>query len=70
MTDADRKSPDLDTMDLTLHLERDGHTRIEGFSLDQLCQLFGVIPHDRHTAAGGAFITAQVDLPPRLSQSL
>ena len=54
----------LDTMDLTLHLERDGvlpeNTRIEGFSLDALCQLFGVVPHDRHTAAGDAFITAQV----------
>ena len=54
----------LDTMGLTLHLERDGRlpndTRIEGFSLDQLCQLFGVVPHDRHTAAGDAFITAQV----------
>ena len=54
----------LDTMDLTLHLERDGrlpqNTRIEGFSLDQLCQLFGVVPHDRHTAAGDAFISAQV----------
>ena len=54
----------LDTMDLTLHLERDGalpeDTRIDGFSLDQLCQLFGVVPHDRHTAAGDAFITAQV----------
>ena len=54
----------LDTMDLTLHLEREGalpqDTRIEGFSLDQLCQLFGVVPHDRHTAAGDAFITAQV----------
>ncbi len=24
--------------------------------------LFGVIPHDRHTAAGDAFITAQVFL--------
>ena len=54
----------LDTMDLTLHLDRDGalpaDARIDGFSLDQLCQLFGVVPHDRHTAAGDAFITAQV----------
>ncbi len=54
----------LDTMDLTLHLERDGglppDMKIDGFSLDQLCRQFGVVPHDRHTAAGDAFITAQV----------
>ena len=54
----------LDTMDLTLHLERsgafEGRQRIRGFTLDSLCELFGVIPHDRHTAAGDAFITAQV----------
>jgi DNA polymerase-3 subunit epsilon len=54
----------LDTMDLTLHLERDGalpdNMQIAGFSLDQLCHLFSVVPHDRHTAAGDAFITAQV----------
>jgi len=56
----------LDTMDLTLHLEKDGafaeREQIRSFSLDSLCELFGVIPHDRHTAAGDAFITAQVFL--------
>lgn len=56
----------LDTMDLTLHLERDGafagREQIRSFSLDSLCELFGVLPHDRHTAAGDAFITAQVFL--------
>jgi DNA polymerase-3 subunit epsilon len=56
----------LDTMDLTLHLERDGafagRPAIRQFSLDALCELFGVIPHDRHTASGDAFITAQVFL--------
>jgi DNA polymerase-3 subunit epsilon len=56
----------LDTMDLTLHLERAGAFRgrppIRQFTLDALCTLFGVIPHDRHTAAGDAFITAQVFL--------
>jgi DNA polymerase III subunit epsilon len=56
----------LDTMDLTLHLERSGafagRDRIREFTLDSLCDLFGVIPHDRHTAAGDAFITAQVFL--------
>lgn len=54
----------MDTMDLTLHLERDGafagRPAIRAFTLDALCELFGVIPHDRHTAGGDAFITAQV----------
>ena len=56
----------LDTMDLTLHLERDGafpeRERIRSFSLDTLCEMFDVIPHDRHTAPGDAFLTAQVFL--------
>jgi len=56
----------LDTMDLTLHLERRGafagRERIHEFTLDSLCEMFGVIPHDRHTAGGDAFITAQVFL--------
>ena len=56
----------LDTMDLTLHLERDGafagRPPIRQFTLDALCDLFGVVPHDRHTATGDAFITAQVFL--------
>jgi DNA polymerase-3 subunit epsilon len=56
----------LDTMDLTLHLEKDGafagRPEIADFSLDGLCRLFGVRPHDRHTAAGDAFLTAQVFL--------
>jgi len=54
----------LDTMDLTLHVERDGGfagtDRIRGFTLDALCTLFGVVPHGRHTAAGDAFMTALV----------
>ena len=56
----------LDTMELTLNLERDGafgnRESIGDFSLDGLCAMFGVIPHDRHTAAGDAFMTAQVFL--------
>lgn len=56
----------LDTMDLTLQLERDGafagRPPIRRYTLDALADLFGVIPHDRHTAAGDAFITAQVFL--------
>jgi DNA polymerase III subunit epsilon len=54
----------MDTMDLTLHLEQDGafagRPAIRRFTLDALCELFGVVPHDRHTASGDAFITAQV----------
>jgi len=32
----------------------------EGYSLDALCEMFGVVPRDRHTAGGDAFITAQI----------
>jgi len=56
----------LDTMNLTLHLEKagafSGRPPIREFTLDALCDMFGVIPHDRHTAGGDAFITAQVFL--------
>ncbi|MBI4470617.1 MAG: 3'-5' exonuclease [Acidobacteria bacterium] len=56
----------LDTMDLTLHLKDDGailpQSEITNFSLDGLCEWFGVEPHDRHTAGGDAFITAQIFL--------
>lgn len=54
----------LDTMDLALHCNDDGafagRPMAEGFSLDGLCDMFGVPPHDRHTAGGDAFITAQI----------
>jgi DNA polymerase-3 subunit epsilon len=63
---VDLMNRSLDTMDLTLHLERSGafadRERIREFTLDSLCELFGVVPHDRHTAGGDAFITAQVFL--------
>jgi DNA polymerase III subunit epsilon len=56
----------LDTMDLTLHLNDDrafaNRPMAQGFTLDALCEMFGVPPHDRHTAGGDAFITAQVFL--------
>ncbi len=55
----------LDTMDLTLHLQKDGafanrQQEIYGFSLDALCDFFSVEPHDRHTAGGDAFITGLI----------
>ena len=56
----------LDTMDLTLRLKEAGAFTApvprEDYSLDGLCQLFGITPHDRHTAGGDAFLTAQVFL--------
>lgn len=56
----------VDSMDLTLHLQRDGafanRAGLGGFSLDSLCEFFGVAPPDRHTAGGDAFITAQIFL--------
>ena len=56
----------LDTMDLTLHLNDAGafagRPMARGFTLDGLCEMFGVAMHDRHTAGGDAFLTAQVFL--------
>lgn len=54
----------LDTMALALRLEADGvfagEEPFRSFSLDELCDRFGVVPHDRHTAPGDAFMTALV----------
>jgi len=56
----------LDTMDLALHLNDAGafagKSMAQGFSLDGLCDMFGIAMHDRHTAGGDAFLTAQVFL--------
>jgi DNA polymerase-3 subunit epsilon len=56
----------LDTMYLALHLQNagafPGRPRARRFTLDALCDLFGVVPHGRHTADGDAFLTAQVFL--------
>ncbi len=56
----------LDTMDLTLHLDDAGafagRPMAAGFSLDGLCEMFGVKAHDRHTAGGDALLTAHVFL--------
>jgi DNA polymerase-3 subunit epsilon len=54
----------VDTLDLALHLERagafPGREPLADFGLDALCGRFEVAPHDRHTAAGDAFLTARV----------
>jgi DNA polymerase-3 subunit epsilon len=56
----------IDTLTLVLLLQRDGafagRPPIRRFTLDAMCELFGVVPHDRHTAGGDAFITAQIFL--------
>jgi DNA polymerase-3 subunit epsilon len=56
----------LDTMDLTLHLRDDGVFAAGDvsaeFTLDSLCEMFRIAPHDRHTAGGDAFLTALVFL--------
>jgi DNA polymerase-3 subunit epsilon len=57
----------VDTMDLTLWLEEVGALpREQGerpdYSLDGLCRRFNIAPHDRHTAMGDAFLTAQIFL--------
>ncbi len=57
------ENPALDTMDIALALDKRqafGGRSVDGFSLDALCAAFDVEPHDRHTAAGDAFLTAQV----------
>jgi DNA polymerase III subunit epsilon len=56
----------IDTLLLSELLQRDGalpgQRRIRRLSLEALGDMFQVIPHDRHTAAGDAFITAQIFL--------
>jgi DNA polymerase-3 subunit epsilon len=52
-------------MNLAIRLEHGPHadrTQIkrEDYTLDALCARYGIIPEDRHTAAGDAFLTAQV----------
>lgn len=65
-TDVRLLNRTLDTADLTLHLAQDGAfegVKLPGhLTLDTLADLFGVIPHDRHTASGDAFITALIFL--------
>lgn len=54
----------LDTGELALLLEADGafagHAPLRDLSLDGLCRHFDIVPYDRHTAPGDAFLTAQI----------
>jgi DNA polymerase-3 subunit epsilon len=56
----------IDTLLLSILLQRDGgfagRPPIRRLTLEALGDMFQVVPHDRHTAAGDAFITAQVFL--------
>jgi len=54
----------VDTMNLALHFDEAGafsdRPPIRRFTLDALCDAFGIIPHDRHIASGDALLTALV----------
>jgi DNA polymerase-3 subunit epsilon len=56
----------LDTGSLMLNLLEAGafgpNASLEDYSLDGLCRFFGVLPYDRHTAPGDAFLTAGIML--------
>jgi DNA polymerase-3 subunit epsilon len=58
-------NPVIDTLHLSLRLEKGPHYDLAlgkpgEFSLDSLCQKYGIPLEDRHTAAGDAFLTAQL----------
>jgi len=56
----------IDTMEAYHALQEKGgfasHTGQKDYSLDALCERFQMLPHDRHTASGDAFLTAQIFL--------
>lgn len=58
------KNPILDTLDLAIRIEKGpqfGNQLVSPeYSLDQLCERYHIPLDDRHTAAGDAFITAQL----------
>ena len=61
----DFPNPCIDTMNLAIRLEQgpnaDRHQfKPEEYSLDALCDRYGIEKDDRHTAAGDAFLTAQL----------
>jgi DNA polymerase III subunit epsilon len=59
------KNPVIDTRDFGIRLELGKNAdpnRINyaDYSLDSMCLRYGIFPDDRHTAAGDAFLTAQL----------
>lgn len=59
------KNPVIDTMELGIRLEIGKHAdpnriNFSEYSLDSMCLRYGIFPDDRHTAAGDAFLTAQL----------
>ncbi len=58
------KNKVLDTAELAIRLERYGEDpstiKRSEYTLDQLCERYDIEMHDRHTAAGDAFITARL----------
>ena len=65
-SDGRIRNRSIDTGELLLLLERDGafcdRSALTDLSLDAVCARFGILPYDRHTAPGDAFLTAQVFL--------
>lgn len=58
-------NPTLDTLNLAIRLEHGpqadrSRINLESYSLDALCSRYGIEADDRHTAAGDAFLTAQL----------
>ncbi len=58
-------NPVLDTGDLAIRLEHGirldpARVNLKDYSLDALCERYQIPIHDRHTAAGDAFLTAQL----------
>lgn len=60
-------NPILDTLNLAIRLEHgpqadQSRISMAAYTLDELCSRFGIEIDDRHTAAGDAFLTAQLFL--------
>lgn len=57
--DLELQNKAIDTAELSILLTRDGALpELTDYSLDSLLRVLGIEPHDRHTAAGDAFLTA------------